>query len=90
MLISDYLSSNIIICILFFYLTHFRELGQKYKNIFIQFFVQMKTPKFAFENNWPLSQCISLKKHQGIYVLKQNSWSSILLKYLPKVQVQTD
>jgi hypothetical protein len=34
MLISDYLSYNIMICILFFYLTHFRELEQKYKNIF--------------------------------------------------------
>ena len=28
MLISDYLSSNITICICFFYLAHFRELGQ--------------------------------------------------------------
>ena len=43
---------NIMICI--FYLTHFRELGQKYKNIFVQFLVQMKTSKFAFEINWPL------------------------------------
>ena len=47
MLISDYLSSNIII----FDWTHFRELGQKYKNIFVQFLVQMKTSKFAFEIN---------------------------------------
>ena len=38
----------------FFYLTHFRELGQKYKNIFVRFLVQMKTSKFAFEINWPL------------------------------------
>ena len=36
MLISDYLSSNVIVCI-FFYLTHSRELWQKYKNIFIRF-----------------------------------------------------
>ena len=51
MLISDYLSSNIMICILFFDLIHFRELGQKYKNIFVKFLVQMKTSKFAFEIN---------------------------------------
>ena len=50
MLIIDYLSSNIIICILFFYLTHFRELGQKYKNIFVRFLVQMKTSS-AFKIN---------------------------------------
>ena len=29
-------------------------LGQKYKNIFVRFLVQMKTLKFAFEINWPL------------------------------------
>jgi hypothetical protein len=29
--------------------THFRELGQKYKNIFVQFLVEMKTLDFAFE-----------------------------------------
>ena len=48
MLISDYLSSNLHS---FFDLTHFRELGQKYKNISAQFLVQMKTSKFAFEIN---------------------------------------
>ena len=49
MRISDYLSSNIVICICFF-IWPIRELGQKYKNIL----VQMKTLKFAFEINWPL------------------------------------
>ena len=39
----------------FFYVTHIRELGQKYKYILVQFLVQMKTPKFAFKNNWPLA-----------------------------------
>ena len=53
MLISEYLSSNIMISI-FYYFTYLRELGQKYKNIFVQFWVQMKTSKFAFEINWPL------------------------------------
>ena len=53
MLISDYVSSNMILC-LFFHLTHFRELGQKYRNIFVLFLVQMKTLNFAFEINWPL------------------------------------
>ena len=37
-----------------FDLAHFRELGQKYKNIFVWFMVQMKTSKYAFEINWPL------------------------------------
>ena len=59
MLISDYLTavhllSNIKICILFFDLAHFIELGQKYKNIFVRFLVQMETSKFAFEIIWPL------------------------------------
>ena len=39
---------------LFFDLTHFRELGQKYKIIFVGFLVQMKTFKSAFEINRPL------------------------------------
>jgi hypothetical protein len=51
MLISDYLSSNIIICVLFFDLTHFRELGQKYRYIFVHFLVQMKNEKSASEIN---------------------------------------
>ena len=56
MLISDYVSSDIIICIWFFDLIHFRELGQKYKNIFPVSFVlvQMKPLKFASEIYWPL------------------------------------
>ena len=32
----------------------FLKLGQKYKNIFVRFLVQMKTLKFAFEIYWPL------------------------------------
>ena len=39
---------------MFFHLTQFRELGQKYRNIFVRFLVQMKTLNFAFEINWPL------------------------------------
>ena len=35
-------------------LTHFRELGQKDKNIFVRFLVQMKTLNFAFEIKLPL------------------------------------
>ena len=54
MLISDYVSSNIIICLCFYHLTHFRELWQKYKIIFVWFLVQMKTLNFAFEIYWPL------------------------------------
>ena len=40
---------------LFFHLIHFRELRQKYKNIFVRFLVQMKTLNFAFEIKWPLT-----------------------------------
>ena len=55
MLISDYLSSNIIICILFLiWPTYFREVGQKYRNIFDRFLVQMKTSKSHSEIKWPL------------------------------------
>ena len=39
----------------FFYLTHFKTLGQKSKNNFVLFLVQMRTRKFAFEINWPLA-----------------------------------
>ena len=49
-IISDYLSFYIIICILF-YLTCFREVGQKYKNIFVRFLAQMKTSKSHSEIN---------------------------------------
>ena len=35
----------------FFHVTHSREVGPKYKNIFVQFLVQMKTLNFAFEIN---------------------------------------
>ena len=38
----------------FFDLTHFRSLGQKSKNNFVWFLVQMRTRKFAFEIYWPL------------------------------------
>ena len=41
-----------------FDLTSFYRLGQKYKNVFVRFLVQMKTLKSPFEINWPLTlQC---------------------------------
>ena len=52
MLISGYVSSNIMICILFFDLIHFRELRQKY--YFRSFLVQIRTLKFASEIYRPL------------------------------------
>ena len=64
MLISDYLTSNIIIWF-FFNLTHFRVLGQKYKNIFLCFLVQMKTLKFAF---WDLLTFTQMKKKSHLHV----------------------
>ena len=39
---------------LFIDLTHFRGLGQDYRNISVRFLVQMKILKFASEINGPL------------------------------------
>ena len=39
----------------FFDLTYFREVGQKYRNIFVRFLVQMKTSKNHSEIIWPLT-----------------------------------
>ena len=41
--------------------TYFKEVWQKYRNIFVRFLVQMKTSKFAFEIDWPLV-CLKLQK----------------------------
>ena len=68
MLISDYVSYNIIIW--FLDLIHFRELGQKYKNIVVRFLVQMRSLEFAFEINWPLSEF-----KQYIFDKKEQLWS---------------
>ena len=57
---------------LFFHLTHFRELGQKYKNIFIRFLVQMKTLNFAFEINWPLGNMFAIEDLSSVDVQKLN------------------
>ena len=51
MLITDYLSSNIIIFFPFFDLTYFREVGQKHRNIFVGFLIQMKTSENHSEIN---------------------------------------
>ena len=48
MLIGDYVSSNIEFVFSF---DPFRELGQKYKNNFVRFLVQIRTRKLAFEIN---------------------------------------
>ena len=42
---------NIIKCIYFFDATHFLRLGQKSKNNFVRFLVQMRSRKFAFQMN---------------------------------------
>ena len=52
MLISNYLSSNMYNHLhLFSEFDPFRELGQNYRNILVQFLVQIKTLKFASEIN---------------------------------------
>ena len=62
----------------FFDLTSFYRLGQKYKNIFVHFFVQMKTFKFAFEIYWPLiDRSISNLPHFSGTYFDQN-WTKYL------------
>ena len=61
----------------FFDLIHFRELWQKYKNIFVWFLVQMKTSKFAFEIKWPL---------ETIYGGQIFLWSSTVINSVRFVQ----
>ena len=47
------------------------KLGQKYKNIFVGFLVQMKTFKFAFEINRPLGfRCVQHLKMTVIAFVK--------------------
>ena len=83
MLISDYLSSNIIICILFLiWPTYFRELGQKCRNIFVRFLVQMKTSKNHSEINWPLvnvesNTCYHFSQHLDASALKEHMYDSM-------------
>ena len=51
----------------FFDLTSFYRLGQKYRNIFVLFLVQMKTLKFAFEIYWPVTQTGNSKSSCEIF-----------------------
>ena len=68
MLINDYLTFNIIICIrIYFEMIYFREVGQKYRHIFVCFLVQMKTSKSHSEINWPLVVCLFLQKSPHIF-----------------------
>ena len=55
-MVRSLIISNIKFALFFFYLTYFRERGQKYKNIFVRFLVQMKTSKSHSEINWPLGK----------------------------------
>ena len=48
------------------------KLGQKYKNIFVGFSVQMKTLKFAFKINWPLEDDRTATTKKEIKYYKQN------------------
>ena len=71
----------------FFDLTHFRSLGQKSKNNFFQFLVQMRTRHFAFEIYWPLLHCIfltdedTLFRYEVKYFLKSYSDFFIHLRF---------
>ena len=81
MLISNYLSSNMIICNWFFDLTHFRELGQNYRNILVRFLVQIKTAKFASESNWPLKNLrilLQIRSQLSMKACTKVLWSNLL------------
>ena len=58
----------------------FLKLGQKYKNIFVHFLVQMKTSKFAFEINWPLNPPQTKSSH----ISKFPSWPFLFRYYTPR------
>ena len=59
--------------------TTFRGLGQKYKNIFVVFLVQMKSLEFALEINWPLVRLVvspdrsSVASLHPIWWIRENS-----------------
>ena len=50
-------------------MTYFRHLGQKSKNNFIHFLVQMRTSKFASEIYWPLADKSESKNIQNIWFM---------------------
>ena len=70
----------------FFHLIHFRSLGQKSKNNFVQFLVQMRTRKFAFETYWPLERFYIVFVHQNLLWTQFSSQYAI--KFLPKLLIQ--
>ena len=75
-----------IICIRFLIWFIFKDLGQKQRNIFVQFLVQVKTSKFAFEIIWPLweikggkGNTLLCQKPISIYIL----WHAVHYQSLP-------
>ena len=77
MLISDYLSSDIIKFI-YFDLSYFREEGQKYRNILVRFLVQIKTSKSHSEINWPLKdEDEEMKRRVASLDTEEAKWNSI-------------
>ena len=70
--------------VFFFDLIHFKDLGQKSRNIFVRFLVQMKTSKFAFEIIWPLSRSTYLSGSNGdktsiVFYFFQEGISALML-----------
>jgi hypothetical protein len=67
----------------FFDLTYFREVGQKYRHIFVHFLVQMKTSKSHSESFWPLgvvswSRPVDTPWNQSIHFSNLNIFFSFL------------
>ena len=58
----------------FFDMTSFYRLGQKYKNIYVRFLVQMKTLKFAFKIYWPLVRVIIEVAQGGVSSRAIHNW----------------
>ena len=81
---------------LFIWAVYFRSLGQKSKNNFVRFLVQMRTRKFAFEIYWPLLfdccshclhvfQCHSISSH-AICTYVQESWIIPFNQFFKKIR----
>ena len=63
-------------------MTSFYLLGQKYKNIFVHFLMQMETLKFAFQIYWPLEGLCSLDSFTHIHYSKWRQIQKVLWHYV--------
>ena len=85
MLINDYLSSNIIICICLFRFDPFKRARTEIQKYFRSFLVQMKNSNFASEIYWPLLVSNAVDGSPGWAKIQSNACSklfSVILRAL--------